>query len=148
MNAGTDPRFGRAWISFALVLTCHVADEATHNFLFVYNPTAMAIRARFWFLPIPTFTFTEWIAVLGVAIALLILLTPLAWRGVGWIRLAALPIGLVVGIGNAALHILSSLYLHRLMPGVLTAPLLLVAGAWLIARSRKPGRSRAFSVAL
>jgi hypothetical protein len=56
-NVPADRRFGYAWLVFAGALALHVTDEATHGFLSVYNPNALAIRARFPFLPVPTFTF-------------------------------------------------------------------------------------------
>ncbi len=43
--------FGLAWIVFALAIAVHVADEAAHDFLSVYNPTVRAIRERLPFLP-------------------------------------------------------------------------------------------------
>ena len=136
MTVVSDSRFGTAWFVFALALACHVADEATHDFLSVYNPNALAIRARFPFLPIPTFTFREWIVGLSAAVVLLLCLTPPARRGVHWIRVVAIPLGLVIGIANGAAHITSSIYMRRLMPGVLSAPFLIGAGAWLIWQSR------------
>lgn len=136
MKVETHSRLGRAWFVFALALACHVADEATHDFLSVYNPNALAIRARFPFLPIPTFTFREWLAGLLAGIVLLLCLTPLANRGVRWIRVAAFPLAIVVGIANGLAHIISSIYFHRLMPGVLSSPLLIAAGAWLFLSAR------------
>jgi uncharacterized protein with HXXEE motif len=136
MSSGGIMSFGRAWLAFAIALACHVVDEATHDFLSIYNPNALAIRARFPFLPIPTFTFRTWIMGLGAAVVLLLCLTPLAARGTRWIRIAAVPLGIVVGILNGTMHIASSFYMHRLMPGVLSAPVLIATGVWLVSRSR------------
>lgn len=142
------PRFATAWFAFAAALACHVADEATHDFLSVYNPNVLAIRARFPFLPLPTFTFREWLVGLIAAVVLLMSLTPFAYRGVRWIRIVAWPLGILIGVGNGLLHIASSIYYHRLMPGVLSAPLLIAAGAWLVFKARSPARGRASHVAL
>ena len=143
-----NPRFASAWFAFALAVACHVADEATHDFLSFYNPNVIAIRARFPFLPLPTFTFREWIVGLVAGIVLLMCLTPLAYRGVRWIRIVAWPLGILVGIGNGLGHFATSVYYHRLMPGVLSAPLIIAVGTWLIAEASKPGVSRASQVAL
>ncbi len=132
MGDGGEKRFAQAWFAFALALGCHVADEAAHDFLSFYNPKVLAIRARFPFLRIPTFTFREWMIGLLTAVLLLLSLTPLARRGLRWVRITAIPLGIVIGIANGTAHIVSSLYLHRLMPGVLTGPLIILAGAWLI----------------
>ena len=82
-------RFGIAWVAFALALALHVPDEATHNFLASYNPGVLAIRARFPFLPLPTFTFGVWLSLLIAGITLLLCLSPLAFRGSRWLRMAA-----------------------------------------------------------
>ena len=129
-------QFGIAWVGFAVALGIHVYDEATHDFLSVYNPTVHAMRARIPFLPIPTFTFSEWLTLLGSGIALLLCLSPLAFRHIRWMQIAALPLGIVVGVFNAAMHLLSSAYYHRWMPGVFSSPLLLAAAVFLLVSSR------------
>ena len=143
-----DRRFGVAWIGFALALAVHVFDEATHNFLSVYNPTAQAIRARVLYLPLPTFTFRIWLAGLMAAVALLLCLSPVAFRGARWLQVSAIPLGIVVGVFNASLHMLSSVYYHRWMPGVYSSPLLLTTAILLLvsARSRKTNRVQAMGV--
>ncbi len=125
--------FGAAWLGFAAAVALHVADEAAHDFLSLYNPLAEAVRARLPFLPLPTFSFPVWLGGLVAGITLLLALSPLAFRGSRALRLAAWSLALVVGVFNALGHILGSLYLHRMLPGVLSAPLLLVAGAALLA---------------
>ncbi len=86
-------RFGIAWIAFALALALHVADEATHDFLASYNPSVLAIRARFPLFPLPTFTFDVWLSLLIAGVTLLLCLSPLAFRGI-----AAWPLGLLVAL--------------------------------------------------
>lgn len=124
--------FALAWSLFALGLAAHVADEALHDFLSVYNPSVLAIRARFPFLPLPTFTFREWISGLTAGALILLLLTPVARKGARWIRFAAVVLGLLVGIANGMGHLVASIYSRRLMPGAISAPLIIVLGAWLI----------------
>ncbi len=145
MTRAHTPRFGLAWLALSLTLAVHVYDEAMHDFLSVYNPNARAIRARFPFLPLPVFSFGEWLAMLAVGIVLLMALTPLAFRGARALRVVAVPIALLAGMANGALHLLASVYYGRWMPGVYTAPLLLAAGGWLLreARAGEPSRSRA-----
>lgn len=123
--------FGLAWIAFALAVSLHVADEANHDFLAVYNPNARAIRRRLH-LPVPIFTLRSFILLLSAAVALLLLLTPLAFRGTHWLRVAALPVAILAGLLNACAHIGGSILYRRWMPGVLTSPLLLIAGGWLL----------------
>lgn len=135
-DAARNRRFGMAWVAFALAVAVHVADEAAHDFLSTYNPSVRAIRARLPFLPLPTFTFRVWLALLTTAIFLALCLSPLAFRGNSWLRIASRPLGILVGILNAALHIGSSIYFHRWMPGVYSSPLLLAAAIFLLMSSR------------
>jgi hypothetical protein len=68
-----------------------------------------------------------------VGILLLLCFSSLAFRGTGWLRIVSLPLGIVVGVLNAALHIGSSIYFHRWMPGVFSSPLLLLTAIYLLA---------------
>lgn len=82
-------------------------------------------------LPIPVFTYTTWLRGLIAGIALLLLLSPAAFAGAGWIRVVALLLAILVGMGNALLHLVSSAIARRPMAGVLSSPVLLAAGGWL-----------------
>jgi hypothetical protein len=124
--------FGWAWVAFALALGVHVADEATHDFLSVYNPLVKAIRARLPFLPIPSFSFGRWLGGLIAGIVLLLALSPLAFEGNAVLRAIAWPLAILVGIGNGALHLIGSAWYRRLMPGTYSAPLMILAGLWLL----------------
>lgn len=123
-------RFGFAWVAMAVVIALHVTDEATTDFLSVYNPAVRAIRAWLPFLPLPTFTFGVWLTGLVLGILLLLALSPLAFRRTRWIVWVSLPLAVLM-FGNGLGHIAGSFYLGRLMPGVYSAPLLLLASAWL-----------------
>jgi hypothetical protein len=133
MNLGdSNQRFGILWLAFGYTLALHVLDEAGHDFLSVYNPNALAIRHAVPFLPIPVFTFQAWIGSLLFALAIWLALAPWAFRGLKWARWLAIPVALLAGIGNGLAHILSSIYLGRFMPGVYSAPLILLSGALLL----------------
>jgi hypothetical protein len=147
MPPSVDRRFGFAWIGFGMAVAIHVLDEAAHDFLAFYNPNARAIRARLPSLPLPVFTFETWLASLATGIAIFLCLSPFAFRGMRWTRVAAIPIALLAGILNAAAHMLSSIYYHRWMPGVYSSPLLLLAAAFLIATARSGHAESANSAA-
>jgi hypothetical protein len=125
---------GLAWMAFALALAMHVADEARHDFPAVYTPNARAIPRRLH-LPVPVFTLPWCLISLGSADCLLLALSPLAFHGTHWIRVAALPLAALVGIANGLLHISGWLLYRRKMPGVLSSPVLLAAGGWLLLSS-------------
>ena len=123
---------GPAWVALCVALAIHVADEALTDFLSVYNPAVRAIRARFPFLPLPTFTFRVWLGGLLVVTVLLFALSPAAFRGEPGMRPAAYVFGLVMA-GNGLLHLVGSVYMRKAMPGVYSAPLILGAALYLLA---------------
>ena len=57
---------------------------------------------------------------------------PLAFRRPVWMRILAVPFALIAGIANGCGHVGTSIYYGRLMPGVYTAPLVLLAGILLL----------------
>lgn len=129
-------RHGIAWLALTAALAVHVADEAAHDFLSLYNPNAAAIRAALPFLPLPAFTLTSWLASLAVAVIVLAGLSAAAFRGARWAVPASIAYaGLMAA--NGLLHSLGSLALGRPLPGVYSSPLLLVAAAWLLVAARR-----------
>ena len=106
--ADAGSRFGYAWLALAAALAIHVADEALTDFLAVYNPTVLRIRARFPWIPLPTFSFRVWLVGLAAAVALLFSLSPVAFRGDRWIVVAAIPLAMIM-VGNGLGHMVSSL---------------------------------------
>jgi len=120
-----------------IALAAHVADEALTGFLDVYNPNVRALRERFAWFPMPTFTFDVWLTGLLLLVAVLLALTPLASRGARLARVLAIPFAIVIGLMNGFGHLGSSLYFGRWMPGATTAPLLIACGAWLLTLSTR-----------
>jgi hypothetical protein len=78
--------FGRPWFALTVTFALHGLDEATTGFLNVYNPTVLAMRARFAWFPMPTFGFREWLVGLIAGVVLCFALTPLAARHERWLR--------------------------------------------------------------
>src|SRR2546428_14190608 len=87
---------GPAWVTLCIAFGIHVVDEALTDFLSVYTPMVRAVRARFPFLPLPTFTFRVWLSGLVLAIVVLASLTPFAYRGAAWMRPVAFAFGIVM----------------------------------------------------
>jgi hypothetical protein len=129
--------FGHAWVALTLALAAHVADEALTGFLSVYNPIVQTMRARYAWFPMPTFEFREWLIGLAVAVAVLLLMSPLAYRGSRMARIAAYPYAVLMVI-NGLGHLAGSMYFGYWMPGATTAPLLLAASVWLLTAVRQP----------
>jgi hypothetical protein len=136
-NVSVHLYFGFAWIAFALAVAVHVADEAKHDFLSVYNPTVRAVRAKLPLLPLPTFSFPVWLGGLIAGALLLLLLSPLAFDGDYRLRLIAWPLAVIVGLFNAMLHFAGSIYFRRWMPGVYSAPVLTIAAVCLLAAASR-----------
>jgi len=124
--------FGPAWVTLCIAFGIHVMDEALTDFLSVYNPMVRAVRARFPFLPLPTFIFRVWLSGLVLAIVVLASLTPFAYRGAAWMRPVAFAFGIVMA-GNGLLHLFGSSYTRKVMPGTYSAPLILAAALYLLA---------------
>jgi hypothetical protein len=137
--------FGWAWIALSLALACHVTDEALTNFLSVYNPAVLAVRGCLPFLPIPTFTFKVWLSGLVLGIALLLMLSPFAFRHTRWLTIPAYLLGIMM-LGNGLQHILASLYMQRWMPGVYSSPLLIASSVYLLLSVRNERRRTANSL--
>ncbi|MFQ5863870.1 MAG: HXXEE domain-containing protein [bacterium] len=123
--------FGFAWVSLCLALAVHVVDEVLTDFLSIYNPAVVSIKKRLPFIPLPTFTFEVWLAGLIIAIFILLSLSPFAFRKVRWMVPLSYAFGIVM-LFNGLLHIAGSFYLGRLMPGVYSAPLVLVGSIYLL----------------
>lgn len=123
--------FSAAWIAMSIAFGLHVVDEAATNFLDWYNPIATRIRA--W-LPVPfppTFTFWPWFLGLLAVTAVLFTLTPFAIAREPWMLWIGAVFGLI-NVGNGLLHIVASIRFGRRVPGVISAPVLLVCAAWLL----------------
>jgi hypothetical protein len=134
-------RRGLAWIAVCLALALHVADEAANDFLSTYNATVESVRRTVSWLPLPVFTFEIWIGGLVAAIAILLSLSPYAFRGVNWARPACFVLGGLMFM-NAAAHMASSVYFGRWMPGVFSSPVLLGCSAWLILATHRAQRAQ------
>jgi Protein of unknown function with HXXEE motif len=136
-------RWALAWAVLTAAFALHVLDEATHDFLAWYNPSALALRARLGGLPFPpTFTFSVWLTGLCIAVALMAALTPLIRPGKRWPVVAAY-IYAAIHIGNALGHITVSAAGRWLAPGVLSSPVLLAAAFWLLYETARARRVRA-----
>jgi hypothetical protein len=144
MTESSTRRAGGAWLLLCGALALHVVDEAATGFLSVYNPSAMAIRARAAWLPVPVFGFWEWL--LGLTAAVMVL-TGLSWfvfRGDRWIRALGCVLAIVM-IANALGHTLGTIFgrtvegvtFARPMPGFYSSPLLLAASVYLLYALRR-----------
>ncbi len=131
----------KAWLALSLALLLHVIDEAAFGFLSVYNPTVRALR-----LPLPTFGFTEWLAGLLAAVALMLILT--RWVGARWMRPIQYAVAVIM-ILNAAGHtagtiagrtFAASVHIEGAMPGFYSSPFLLGAAVWVLVSLGEPRR--------
>jgi hypothetical protein len=129
-------RFGFGWVALSVSLAFHVTDEALTDFLSVYNPTVLAIRSRVPFLPLPTFSFAEWLGGLIFAVVALLALSIFAFRGARWMIPFAYFYGVMMFM-NGMGHLGGSVYFRRFMPGVYSSPLLLAASVYLLISARR-----------
>jgi hypothetical protein len=135
----TARRWAYAWAALTLAFALHVVDEATHDFLSWYNPTVLSLRDRLGWFPMPTFEQGVWLVGLIVAVLALFALTPWVARGRRWL----VPLAYVyasVHVLNGLGHLGISAYTRQWIPGVLSSPLLLAAGAWLLIETSRVRR--------
>ena len=134
-----------AWIALCAALAIHVADEALTDFLAVYNPAVVSIRAKYPSLPFAPFAFETWLALLSVSVVSLLASSCFVWRG----RWAMRPISYVFAgfmLLNGLMHIAAAVYVRSFMSGVYSSPLLIAASVFLITSTRAYSRSREPSV--
>src|SRR5689334_3101129 len=137
-------RLGVAWVMLWIALALHVTDEALTGFLSVYNPTVLALRARFGFWPMPAFDFREWLAGLTLGILVLAAFSPFAFRNARWLRPLFYFCAVVTGIMNALGHTIATVLRHtvstvqfpRPAPGFYSSPLLLIASIYALLQLR------------
>ena len=140
--------FGLPWFALTVAFALHVVDEASTGFLAVYNPTVIAMRARWGWFPMPTFEFREWLVSLMFGVAVCFALTPFAARGVRWMRplawfYAVVQLSNAMGhtIGTILGHTVASVTFSRPAPGFYSSPFLFIGSVWLMVRLWKTAAS-------
>lgn len=149
MQEGRTMDFGWPWLVLTFGFACHVLDEATTGFLAVYNPTVLAMRARWGWFPMPTFTFRVWLVALLIGVTICFAVTPFAFRGARWMRPLAW-LAVVIQFSNAMGHTIGTILGHtvatvtfpRPAPGFYSSPLLFIGSVWLAVRLWQTGSSR------
>lgn len=143
-NSQRDFNLGLAWLVLTFALAIHVLDEAVTGFLAVYNPTVLAVRARYFWFPMPTFSFRVWLTGLICGVLIMLALSPLFFRGVRWLRSLGYFMAMV-NILNAFGHItatilgrtVASVHFPRPAPGFYSSPFLLIASLCLLLTLRR-----------
>ncbi len=115
----------RAWLFLVAGLALHVIDEAATGFLDFYNPLVENIRLQLPWFPMPTFSFQVWLAGLIALVLLLAALAP-AVRGGGLAIRAASWAFSGIMLLNGLAHLIGSWTFGTWLPGVTSAPLIIV----------------------
>ena len=122
-----------------MAFVLHVADEALTNFLAVYDPTVIALRAKYAWFPMPVFQFEVGFSGLILVSILLLCLSPFAFCGARWIRPFAYLFAIIMlvnGVGHTLGTIfgqtVASVRFTRPMPGFYSSPTLLAASIYLL----------------
>lgn len=133
-------QWGTAWVALSITLGLHVADEATTNFLPLYNSIVATIRESYPWIPLPTFTFSVWLTGLILGVLVLLSLSPMVFAGNPKLRPVSYLLGSLMTL-NAMAHIGGSIYLRALAPGALSSPVLLVAAVALLVTTHRVQQS-------
>ena len=120
---------GRPWLALCFCLTVHVAEEAFIGFLPFYSDATRAVSELFPYVTSPSLVLaiSMWLSVAFVAT--LTALTPFAYRGASWMRVATIGVALIA-LANVSGHIGGSLLVGSALPGVYTTPLLALVGVY------------------
>ena len=139
MTAGPSSKLGWAWIALCVAFCIHVVDEASTNFLSIYNPTVTELRERHGWFPMPTFGFKEWLFGLVTANITLLCLSPLVFRGGRKMRALAYFLAIIMllngmghTLGTIAGRTVASVRFPRPMSGFYSSPLLLATSLYML----------------
>jgi hypothetical protein len=131
-----------AWIALTIAFGLHVADEMTGGSLDMYNRVATALHARFEWLVLPSLGFAPRMAILACGVLVLLALTPAVWRGARLLVLLSLPLGVLM-VMDGLYHIVLAVAHHGSVPGLRTAPLIVLAALWLLVAAHRRWHARA-----
>ena len=120
---------GRPWLALCFCLTVHVAEETYTGFLPYYSSATRAVSELLPYVTSPSLVLAAsmWMSVAFVAI--LTVLTPFAYRGASWMRVATIGVALVA-LANVTGHVGGSMLAGHPLPGIYTTPLLAVVGVF------------------
>jgi hypothetical protein len=112
-------------------LILHVIDEAINHFLDFFNLLVIKLKEHLTIFPFPVFTFKIWITGLTLAIIILIIITRFIQRR-NRFAFVITRIFAVLMIINGLGHIAFSIYYKRIIPGMLSSPVLIFFSIYFI----------------
>ncbi len=122
-------------MGLCVALAIHIVDEVVTDFFTFQTQAIMDLRAQYPWLPLPVFTFENWLALLIFAVVSLSAVSAFVWYGAWAMRPISYAFAGFMFL-NGLLHIFISIYMRELISGVYTSPLLLVASVILIVSTR------------
>ena len=132
---------GHRLAALVSIVAANILDDVLNDFLGYYNATILTLYGHFSWFPRVDLSFREWLVGVTVADAVLLLLSPSAFRNallVTPIAYAFSAIMLLNGCGSilAALrgHTLGSVHFTGMAPGIYSSPFLLAGSAYLLRR--------------
>jgi len=140
---GPVENWGIAWLLLWLSSAANILDDALNDFLGYYNATVLTLYGHFSWFPRIDLSFREWLVGVMVADAVLLLLSPWAFRNALLVRPIAYvfsTIMLLIGCGSILAtvrgHTVGSVHFTGMAPGSYSSPLLLAASVYLLRRLR------------
>jgi ABC-type antimicrobial peptide transport system permease subunit len=131
-----------AWLILVSMIGLHVFDEAMTGFVPFFNQFITDLREPFGYFPAPTFSFGPWLSGLTIGIILLYGLTPLVARGGKVIRVFTIVLGVLMAL-NGLGHLLGSIFLGKVLPGMWSSPFLLLAAVFVVRQGIRPSFAKA-----
>jgi hypothetical protein len=138
---------GIAWLLLCLSFAANILEDTLNDFLGYYNATVLALYGHFSWFPRIDLSFREWFVAAIVADAVLLLLTPFAYRNSRFLRPIAYFIStimLLISCSTIIASLLSqtvpSVHFDGGAPGIYTSPPLLAASVLLFWRLRSSAK--------
>jgi|SRR5208282_5237236 len=138
---------GIRWLFLCLAFAGNILEDTLNDFLGYYNATVLTLYGHFSWFPRIDLNFREWLVTVILADAILLLLTPFAYRNSRFMRPLAYissAVMLLIGSGTILASMLGqtvpSVHFTGGAPGIYTSPLLLAASVLVLRRLRSSAK--------
>ncbi|MGC2529551.1 MAG: hypothetical protein WA639_17510 [Candidatus Acidiferrum sp.] len=140
---GRTEKWGIAWLLLCLSFAANILDDALHDFVGYYDATVLTLYGHFSWFPRIDLSFRVWLVGVILSEAILLLLTPMAFRNSLFLRPMAYIFSVIMlfsGCGSILATMrgrtVPSVHFTGMAPGTYSSPLLLAASIYLLRRLR------------
>jgi hypothetical protein len=131
--------FGLAWLASDFAFALHFLDQARHDFIGYYNATVLSLYGHYSRFPRMDTSPGSWLSFIIAILVLFAMLTPFAFKNARWMQILAATVAAVQFLEGSGVIVATlrggtvpSVHFDGVAPGFYTAPLLLLASAYLL----------------